>query len=203
MKDYRPITLFNVVYKIMAKVLVMRLCPVPGSVIGDHQYIFLKDRRIYDNIIIAYEIISSLRLKRVGKVGSVVLKLDMSKAFDKVEWGFLHTLMMRLNFPNVFVDLIFNCIKTVSYSVLVNGEKYGLFSLERGVRQSDSLSPYLFLLYSEGLACLSKKATKNNILHGLSASRCGPLVSHLFFIDDSLLFCRASLGDCRAICEIL
>lgn len=71
------------------------------------------------------------------------------------------------------------------------------------MRQGDPLSPYLFLFCSEGLACLLKRATRDGVLHGLSVSYRGPQVSHCFFADDSLLFCRATPSDCEVICDIL
>lgn len=136
-------------------------------------------------------------MKRVGKVRSMVFKPDMSKAFDRVKWGFLQSLMVRMEFPESYIALIFNCICTISYTVLVNGEKHDPFEPKSGVRQGDPLSPYLFLLCNEGLACLLKCATKNKLLHGLSASYRRPQMSHLFFVKDyyfvMLLFLIAKL----------
>lgn len=85
--------------------------------------------------------------------------------------------------------LIMMCINSVSYSVLINGEQCGYFTASRGIHQGDSLSPYLFLLCAEGLSSLLKQAVLDRRLTGVVACRGGPKISHLFFADDSLLFC--------------
>lgn len=111
--------------------------------------------------------------------------------------------MVLIEFPEGFIALIFSCLSTILYTVMVNGEQHSLFQLECGVRQGDPLFPYIFLLCSEGLAFLLKWATKNNLSHGLSVSYHGPQVSHLFFVYDSLLFYHATLSNYQVICGIL
>ena len=99
--------------------------------------------------------------------------------------------------PN-WIHLISECISTVSYSILVNGEPTSFFKPTRGIKQGDPLSPYLFLLCSEGLTQLI-----NNDVHAEKIRGNGPKISQLFFADDSLLFCRAQLRDVKTIHEIL
>ena len=99
--------------------------------------------------------------------------------------------------------LIYECISTVSYSVLVNGEPINFFKPTRGIRQGDPLSPYLFLLCSEGLTQLISNAVHAEKIRGYSLCRNGPKISQPFFADDSLLFCKAQLGDVKTIQEIL
>jgi hypothetical protein len=96
-----------------------------------------------------------------------------------------------------------NCISTVSYSILVNGEPHGFLKPSRGIRQGDPISPYLFLLCAEGLHYLISNAKDRGSLQGTSLCRNGPKITHLFFADDCLLFSKATSGDCATIQEIL
>uniref|UniRef100_A0A2N9FDK7 Reverse transcriptase domain-containing protein n=1 Tax=Fagus sylvatica TaxID=28930 RepID=A0A2N9FDK7_FAGSY len=141
--------------------------------------------------------------KRAGKVGSMALKLDMSKAYDRVEWSFLKQVMVRMGFHDKWISLIMECISTVSYSLLINGEPTGHITPSRGLRQGDPISPYLFLLCTEGLNGLIRKATLQGNIHGVSLCLRGPKITNLFFAYDSLLFCRASILECQKIQEIL
>ena len=94
-------------------------------------------------------------------------------------------------------------VKTVSYSILVNGEPRGNIQPTRGIRQEDPLSPYLFLLCSEGLNGLLQQSMVVGDLRGFSLCKYGPQISHLFFADDSLIFCWAKMGDVQTIQTIL
>ena len=95
------------------------------------------------------------------------------------------------------------CIKSISYSLLINGEPQGHIVPTRGIRQRDSLFPYLFLLCSEGLHRLIQTATNNGEIKGVSLCRNGPKLTHLLFADDNLLFCRATRSECQKVLEIL
>ena len=133
----------------------------------------------------------------------MALKLDMSKAYNRVEWDFLENIMLKMDFHSKWVSLVMACVRSISYSVLINGEPKGYFHVSKGLRQGDPISPYLFLLCAEGLHALLTRATFSRWIQGLSISREGPKLTHLFFADDSVLFCRATLQDCNTIMEIL
>ena len=95
------------------------------------------------------------------------------------------------------------CVKSVTYSILVNGEPKGHIIPTQGIRQGDPLSPYLFLLCSEGLNGLIEHVIDRKLIEGVSLCGNGPKISHLLFADDSLLFRRARVGDIEKIQKLL
>ena len=111
--------------------------------------------------------------------------------------------MRHLGFDGRMVTTIMSCIKSVSYAVLLNGEPIGNVKPTRGLRQSNPLSPYLFLLCVIGLQGLLHTAKSKGSIRGVSICRNGPRVSHLFFAVDSVLFCRAKKVECQVILDIL
>ena len=202
MVDLRPISLCNVVYKV-SKVLANRLKCVLPEVISETQSGFVAGRYITDNIVVAYEISHYLKRQRSAKFGNVAFKLDISKAYDKLEWCFLEGMLMKLGFCREWVDLMLLCVKSVRFNVLVNDQSIGPIVPQRGLRQGDPLSPYLFILCAEGLSPLISCSEAVGSLHGCKVSRGAPIVSHLFFVDDAYLFFRATMEKCRRVKEIL
>ncbi|KAL0014213.1 hypothetical protein SO802_001282 [Lithocarpus litseifolius] len=201
--DYRPISLCNVLYKIFSKVLANRLKKILPSIITKHQSAFTKNHLISDNILVAFETLHSMNNHKSRKSGFMAVKFDMSKAYDRVEWCFLEEVMRRMGFNEQWITLMMICVKTVSYSVLVNGEPQGMFQPSRGIRQGDPLSPFLFLLCTEGLNSLIVKAEREGFIHGYSLSKGGPKLTHLLFADDSILFCRSNRSECQKLLDIL
>lgn len=95
------------------------------------------------------------------------MKLDVSRAYDRVKWTFLHGVMSKLGFPKRWISKVMECVTTPSFSILINGKPYGNISPSRGLRQGDPLSPYLFLLCAEGFTSLVEKADLEGGIHGV------------------------------------
>ncbi|KAL5848336.1 hypothetical protein ACOSQ4_006349 [Xanthoceras sorbifolium] len=133
----------------------------------------------------------------------MAIKLDMSKAYNKVEWPFIRGMMLKLGFSDSWIWKIMMCVSSVSYSYLINGEARDFLKPSRGLRQGDYLSPYLFLLCAEGLSSLFRSTEARGEIHGIQCGQGGPRISHLFFIDNNLVFLQASETECSAVTRIL
>ena len=131
------------------------------------------------------------------------MKLDVSKAYDRVERPFLQSIMQRLGFPGKCIDRVMSYVTTSSFSILINGKPYGNVLPSRGIQQGDPISPYLFLLCIEGFTSLLTKAENEARIHGVFICRGAPKVSNLLFAYDSLLFYRATTNEVETISEIL
>ncbi|RVX20225.1 Transposon TX1 uncharacterized 149 kDa protein [Vitis vinifera] len=191
LKDFRPISLVGSVYKLLAKVLANRLKTVMGEVISDSQHAFVHGRQILDAVLIANEALDS-RLK--DNIPGLLLKMDIEKAFDHVNWNFLMEVMSKMGFGHRWINWIKWCCSTTSFSILINGSPSGFFRSSRGLRQGDPLSPYLFLLAMEALSQLLSHARNGNFISGFRVGGRGSeglVVSHLLFADDTLIFCDA------------
>ncbi|KAM6567220.1 hypothetical protein CsatA_026348 [Cannabis sativa] len=203
MKDFRPISLCNVISKLVTKMIVARFKEVLPLVISETQSAFLANRLITDNILVAFELVHAIKNKTAGRHGIASLKLDMSKAFDRVEWKFIEEVMKKMGFAHSWVKIIMGCLTTNRFSFLVNGEVTGSLTPTRGLRQGCPLSPYLFLICAEGLSRLLQHEQDLGNLHGFKLTRRAPMISHLLFADDSLLFCQADESSCLAIKRVL
>ncbi|CAN0827412.1 Transposon TX1 uncharacterized 149 kDa protein, partial [Linum grandiflorum] len=140
MTHLRPISLCQFVYKIIAKILANRLSKILPHVIIRHQTGFVRERRITDNIIIPHEIMHFLKKKVHGSQFFMALKLEMEKAYDRIEWPFLFETLRRLGFHPIFISWIHACVSSVSYSINLNGHRVGFFKPSRGLRQAAEIN---------------------------------------------------------------
>lgn len=133
----------------------------------------------------------------------MAVKTNMSKAYDRMEWGFIRAVLVQMGFDLQWVSWIMSCIVSVSYSFLINGSPQGGIRPTRGIRQEDPLSPYIFILCSEVLSSLCDKALADGSLVGVRVSRANPAVNHLLFADDTMFFCRSNQASVAALRCIL
>ena len=187
------------IYKLVSTVLANRLKVVLPAVVSENQSAFQAGRVIIDNVLMAFETLHYMKNHQSGKSGFMALKLDMSKAYDHVEWPYLEMIMRRMGFVDKWVALMMECITSMSYSILINGEPTSMIRPSRGIRQGDSFSPYLFLLCTKGLHSLLRQADVVGHIRGVSICKNGPRFTHLFFADDSLIFCRVSMQECQKV----
>lgn len=203
MTKFRPIALCNILYKLILKVLVNCLKKILPKIIFESQSTFQANKDISDNILVAFETFHHIKKRTSCKTSFMTLKLDISKAYDRVRQVFLLQLMERMGFNRQWINLTSACISTMLYSILVNGELKGNIIPTRGIRQGDPLSPYLFSLCSEGLMGLIRQAVHEDKIRGFSLCKRGPKITYLLFADDSLCFCQAQIGDIQSIQSIL
>ncbi|XP_019095662.1 PREDICTED: uncharacterized protein LOC104763574 [Camelina sativa] len=203
LQDFRPISLCNVVYKIVSKLLASRLKRILPNIISETQAAFVKGRLISDNILIAHEMLHALSSRNKCAENFIAIKTDISKAYDRVEWSFLGNAMTYLGFSGSWIRLVMECVKTVEYQVLINGVPYRDIQPTRGLRQGDPLSPYLFVICTEMLVRMLNKAEEEGKITGLKIASGAPSISHLLFADDSLFYCRKEEEEINQMVRII
>ncbi|XP_021844939.1 uncharacterized protein [Spinacia oleracea] len=172
-----------------------------GDIVSENQNAFVPGRAIADNALAAHEL---LRLVKKSKRRNLaVFKIDLNKAYDRIRWDFLEWVLTHMQFPPSWIRWIMQCVSTVSYSVLVNGEPTERIVPCSGLRQGDPLSPYLFILCMEVLSSKLHHMQLSGELGGLQISRSAPKVNHLFFADDALFFLEANFVEFRVMKKVL
>ncbi|PNY10809.1 ribonuclease H, partial [Trifolium pratense] len=158
-KQFRPISLCNTSYKIVTKVIVERLKDCISKLISPFQTGFVPGRNIDENIIVAKEIVHTMNRMK-GKKGAFAIKVDLAKAYDKLSWEFIWRVLMEINFPETLINVIMHAVTSVMTNVKWNGARSTYFKPQRGIRQGDPISPYLFVL------CMDKQS--HLILHSVA-----------------------------------
>lgn len=171
---------------------------VLDSLVSPTQSAFVLGRNINDNSIICHEIMHHMR-KNKGNLGLMAIKIDMAKAYDRVEWTFLFHILKALGFIDRFIHLLSQCITIVSFSFLVNGSPFRPLKPSRGLRQGDPISPALFVLYFDLMARLLHKAELEGSIHGIKISRNSPAIANLMFADDLTIFCKVTMTETEAL----
>ena len=157
------------------------------KLISPVQSAFVPGRSIHDNILLTHEIMHKFKTLK-NKTSWVAIKLDMEKAYDRLEWDFILKCLQELGFHPVWNKWIMECISTVSYSIIVNDEPNGLFKSSRGIRQGDPLSPYIFIICMEVLNfLLCKEARKQKSGTGINIGPGTTSIPCLMFADDCIV----------------
>jgi hypothetical protein len=140
-KQFRPIALINVIFKLVSKAYAIRLAPIAHRVISASQSAFIKGRLIHEGALALHEIVHELKVK---KTRAVILKLDFEKAYDRVSWAFLRDVLIRKGFESGVVHRLMQLVTGGQTAISINGEVGPYFRNKRGVHQGDPISP-LFL----------------------------------------------------------
>ena len=178
-------------YIIIAEVLINRLKMVLGDIVYESQNAFVKERQILDSVLIANGCLHS-RLK--AGVPKVLCKLDVEKAYDHVNRGFLIYMLDRCGFPEKWRRWVSFCISIIKFSILINRTPRGFFESSRGIRKSDPLSPLLFVIVMDAFSKMFDKAVRDGLMFGVRVGPIGLQVTHILFADDTLVLCDANLG---------
>ncbi|XP_074291347.1 uncharacterized protein LOC141618137 [Silene latifolia] len=190
--EFRPIACCNLIYKCISKLLCTRLGEVLPDIVNPNQGGFIKGRNIVENVLICQDLIRLYNRKSASP--RCLIKIDLRKAYDTIEWNFLHHMLTALQFPKVFIDKIMVYVISTTYSLALNGNSFCFFHGKRGLGQGDPLSPLLFTLCMEYLSRIL------NVVGGQDDFRfhplCGPMkLNHLLFADDLLLFSKGNTAS--------
>ena len=194
-EDFRPISLCNVIYKVIAKIITKRIKPFLSASISKERFGFLDGRQIHEAIGVPQEGLHSMKTK---KLKGVVVKIDLSKAYDRVNWLFIRLLLTHLLFEVHFINWVMGCISSTSFVVLINGLASPFFHDERGLRQGFPLSPMFFSLVVEGLGRALADGKVRGLFHGIPITHT-LVLTHLLFVDDVHILCNGQRDDVETL----
>jgi hypothetical protein len=183
-KLFRPIALINVIFKFISKAFAIRLSPIAHQVISPTQTAFIKGRLIHDGALSLHEILDEINFSGQR---AVILKLDFEKAYDRVSWAFLRTVLSRKGFEGGNVHRLMQLVTGAQTAIAINGEIGPFFHNKRGVRQGDPISPLLFNFMADALSAMIDAASRAGHIKGVVSHLIQGGVTHLQYADDTIL----------------
>lgn len=198
--DFRPISCCNTIDKLISKLLVRRLKPLLPTMILPNQTAFVQGRLLVENTLLASEIVHGYH--RDKSPSRITIKVDIAKAFDTINWSFIFNCLQGMSLPSQLIHWVHACVTSPSFMIGFNGTVQGFFKSNRGLRQGDPLSPYLFVIAMNCLSLLLDKAAEEGKFGYHYACRDTKL-THLCFADDLLIFCDGSLQSVKNVLEVL
>ncbi|XP_071714513.1 uncharacterized protein [Rutidosis leptorrhynchoides] len=199
--DFRPIACCNVLYKCNSKIITNHIKDSLDDIVGINQSAFVPGRRISDNILLTQELMRNYHLSK--GTPRCAFKVDIQKAYDTVSWSFLESILFRFGFHRVMVRWIMKCVTSVSFSLNINGELHGYFKGNRGLRQGDPMSPYLFTLVMEVLSMLLVRNARDCNDFRYHPKCEDQEIINLCFADDLFMFSHADLYSIDVISRAL
>ncbi|XP_070012048.1 uncharacterized protein [Nicotiana sylvestris] len=187
---------------VISRVVHERLVKFLPSLISEEQSGFVKGRNIAENILLTQEIVIDIRL-RIKVVPNVILKLDMTKAYDRLSWLFLTKVLRKMGFTERLIGIVFGLVSNNWYSILINGQAHGFFKSSRGVKQGDPVSPTLFILAAEALSRGLNALHTNLYFCGFGMPNWSPKINHLAYADDMIIFSSSDETSLMLIMQVL
>lgn len=198
--QYRPIAMANFKFKIISKIIVDRLARILPGIVSEEQRGFIQGRNIKNCICLASEAVNLLHKKSYGR--NLALKIDISKAFDTLDWSFLLNVLKCFGFNDTFCNWIDVILRSATLSVSINGNQHGYFHCNRGVRQGDPLSPLLFCIAEDVLSRSISKLVEDGKVDQIQASRNVSIPSHSLYADDIIVYCKGKQSCLVALKEL-